>query len=87
MRSQDDGQRGTDALVISVRDEGDRLELTFDIARHDGNGSWRHQRFITFAEIPKDSSGVGTVPARRLEDFAALVLTLLPGRVKIDYSE
>jgi len=78
MRQRDDGRRGTEGLLISVRAETDHFELTFDTVRTTGGGTWKAQTFITFAGLPKDGSGQAIIERERLPDFAALILPMLP---------
>ncbi len=81
-RAEDDGARGSRGLCISVRPHAGKLELTLDSVSLNGTNSrtWRHDTFITFADLDVKEAKEFSFSEERLAEFGRLVLgALLPG--------
>ena len=80
-RAQDDGIRGERGLCISVRPQGEKLELTLDMVRtgKHATGTWQHDVFITFADIDVAQARRFEFSEEQLANFGRLTLGALLG--------
>ncbi len=80
-RAQDDGVRGARGLCISIRPQGEKLELTLDMVTggRQSIGTWKHDVFITFADIDIAQAKRFDFSEEQLANFGRLTLGALLG--------
>ena len=80
-RAQDDGVRGERGLCISMRQLEGKLELTLDTVSLDdaARRTWRHDVFISFADVDLAQAKRFSFAEDQLANFGRLTLGALLG--------